>query len=137
MIPSPTPILLDSNALIALTAADHLAHRLVRRWITDHPFPFATCPITQGALLRFHLRLAPTSGAAVAHSILEALEHHPRHRFWADDLPYSSLRHLPLRGHQQVTDFYLASLAVAKSTRLLTLDRSLAAFRPDACLLLE
>lgn len=132
-----TPLLLDSNALIALTSADHLSHSAVLEYFNQKPVPFATCPITQGALLRFHLRLDPSTGAPRAHSLLHALGEHPRHHFWPDDLPYSALRGLPLRGHQQVTDFYLAALALSKSTRLLTLDRSLAAHRPEACLLLE
>ena len=52
--------LLDANVLIALSTpdytSDYTSHDRARSWFqTDHQF--ATCPITQGAPLRFHLRL--------------------------------------------------------------------------------
>ena len=49
-------VLLDSNVLIALVVQDHVHHRAAERWFVDLDEPFATCPITQGALVRLVLR---------------------------------------------------------------------------------
>ena len=47
--------LLDSNVLIALATPEHSLNARAAAWfLKGHRF--ATCPITQGALFRFHLR---------------------------------------------------------------------------------
>ncbi len=61
--------LLDSNVLIALAVADHVHHQAVRRWWEAGAEPFATCPITQGALLRLLIREGMS--AADAQHVLE------------------------------------------------------------------
>ena len=47
--------LLDTNLLIALATPEHSLNARAAAWfLKGHRF--ATCPITQGALFRFHLR---------------------------------------------------------------------------------
>jgi len=49
--------LLDANDLIALVTPDHVSHERAQEWFLPGK-SFATCPITQGALIRFYFRLA-------------------------------------------------------------------------------
>jgi hypothetical protein len=122
--------LLDGNALIALGDCDHVHHAATRRWFAGRGgAPFATCPITQGTLLRLLLqRQAPVADAL---AILHGFTHHPTHRFWPDDLGYEAIRWDGVIGHRQVTDAYLAALARKHRGRLATLDRGLAALHHD------
>jgi predicted nucleic acid-binding protein len=95
---------------------------------------FATCPVTQGALTRFLIRMGEPP--AVVTSALRRLGARPNHRFWADDLPYGDISLEGVRGHQQVTDTYLVALAAARQTNLVTFDRALAAAHPETAVLL-
>lgn len=123
--------LLDSNVLIALGDADHVHHAATRRWFRQRSdAAFATCPITQGALLRTLLRQGKMS-LADAVDILRGFVVHPAHRFWPDDLDYQTIRWDGVIGHRQVTDAYLAALARKHRGRLATLDRGLAALHHD------
>ena len=130
-------VLLDANALIALTARDHLSHDRVMGWWTAESCEFATCPVTQGALVRFHARLDGAAGIQRAKALLRSLEAQAKHRFWAEGLPYTQVPDQGLRGHRQVTDAYLAALARVRGARLVTLDQSLAAWFPDVCWLID
>ncbi len=121
--------LLDANLLIALVVDDHVHHGLAERWATDTAGAFATCPITQGALLRFLVREGAT--AADAGRFLIDVTADERHHFWPDDLGYDRVPLRSVVGHRQVTDAYLATLAGAHGGRLATLDRGLAAVHPD------
>jgi uncharacterized protein len=49
-------ILLDANVLIALVVADHGHHDAVETWLAGVTDRFATCPITQGSLVRLLIR---------------------------------------------------------------------------------
>lgn len=120
--------LLDGNVLVALVVEDHVHHEVVRDWFGTAA-PFATCPITQGTLLRLLIRngMAGTDAAAV----LATVARHPRHEFWVDDLGYDAVDLSKLLGHRQVTDAYLAQLARRRAGRLATLDRGLADLHPD------
>lgn len=129
--------LLDSNALIAFSAPDHIFHAAVVSWLSDGAVDYATCPITQGALVRFHARLDDARGASDAITFLRALDGQPAHRFWEDSLPFTNVNAQGIRGHRQVTDAYLAALAVSRGAKLATLDRGLAAWMPQACLLVS
>lgn len=101
--------LLDANALIALLAADHEQHDAIEDWISQiDEFRFATCPITEGSLVRyFFLNKAKHEvGEALAQIYADS-----RHVFWPDDIDYRSVDISKLSGHRQVTDAYLAELA--------------------------
>lgn len=129
--------LLDGNVLVALTDEAHVHHGAAVRWFTSEGHPFATCPITQGTLLRLLLRHGAVETAVQAGVVLAELTAHPRHRFWADDLDYGRVSWKGVIGHRQVTDAYLAALARAHDGRLATFDRALAALHGDVVLQLR
>ena len=102
--------LLDANVLIALTAAEHEHHEAAVEWLAETT-QFATCPTTEGALLRFLLRLGePATMALERIRLIRAL---PAAEFWPSDLSYADIDAAGLIGHHQATDLYLACLAAA------------------------
>ena len=121
------PRLLDANLLLALTVESHIHHEPARAWFARSQVPFATCPITQGSLLRLRLSLGASASFADALAVLQAVVAHPRHRFWPDALDYAQLPTRGIQGHRQVTDAYLAALARHHGGVLATFDRGLAA----------
>lgn len=128
-------VLLDANVLIAVTVTDHVHHDLVEEWFTRRTEPFATCPLTQGALVRFLLRAGATAHDAV--TVLRGVRASADHEFWTDALGYDDVDLRGVVGHKQVTDAYLAGLARFRDGRLATLDRGLAALHDDVALLLD
>lgn len=120
--------LLDANVLIALTVVEHVHHEVAVGWFLSLG-AFATCPITQGSLLRFLVREGAT--AVDAGRFLDGITADRRHHFWPDELSYDRVRLGAVVGHRQVTDAYLAALAGARGGRLATLDRGLAALHHD------
>lgn len=121
--------LLDANVLIALLVDDHVHHAAAENWFTGLGGNFATCPVTQGSLLRLLIREGQP--AATARAVLRGTTASPRHEFWPDDIPYTDVPGTGLIGHRQVTDAYLAQLARARGARLATFDRALASLHSD------
>lgn len=121
--------LLDSNVLIALVVADHVHHSAAEAWLVQVPQRFATCPITQGSLVRLLLRKGQSTG--LAHALLAALSEDRRHEFWPDTLSYLDVPLTGVVGHRQVTDAYLAQLARTRGGRLATFDLGLAQLHRD------
>jgi toxin-antitoxin system PIN domain toxin len=128
-------VLLDANVLIAVTVTDHVHHDVVEDWFTRRSEPFATCPLTEGAFLRFLLRAGGTARDAI--EILRGLRAAEDHDFWTAPLGYDDIDMRGVVGHKQVTDAYLAGLARFRGGRLATLDRALAALHDDVALLLD
>ncbi|RFU21307.1 TA system VapC family ribonuclease toxin [Geodermatophilus marinus] len=128
-------VLLDANVLIALTVTDHVHHDLTEGWFLQRSEPFATCPLTQGALVRFLLRSGATAREAV--EVLRGLDASDEHEFWPDHLGFADIDLRGVVGHKQVTDAYLAGLARSRDGRLATLDRALAALHDDVAVLLD
>jgi uncharacterized protein len=126
--------LLDANVLIALLTPEHTLHERARSWFGSG-LPFATCPITQGALLRFYMRWSAAASFIDAKVILQALCAHPMHAFWPDDLQYVHVPERGIRGHRQVTDAYLTALASAHNGVLATMDQALAVLQRSAVLI--
>ena len=126
--------LLDCNVLIALAAPDHSLNERAAAWFRAGR-PFATCPITQGALVRFHLRAGIGATAESAKLLLESIAAHPRHEFWPDDASYLDMPTAGIVGHRQVTDAYLVLLAAKHGGSLATMDQALAAHHPGATLI--
>ena len=122
-------VLLDANALIALLVADHVHHEAAEAWISDRAESLATCPITQGSLVRLLIRQGQSAATSVA--VLTALTADARHEFWPDDFSYADVRMTGVIGHRQVTDAYLAQLARNREARLATFDEGLAALHKD------
>jgi toxin-antitoxin system PIN domain toxin len=125
--------LLDANILIALSDDGHANHMRSRQWFSRTE-QFATCPITQGALVRYLIRNG-TSPQSVVES-LALLKKHPGHQFWPDDLDYENLDLSGIYGYRQVTDTYLAGLAASHSGLLATLDIGLAHSHPHVTTLI-
>lgn len=125
--------LLDANVLIALAIDDHVHHDAAERWLASSDDGFATCPITQGALMRALLRNDTPANRATM--VLGRFTEDARHQFWPDELGYGDVPMYGVRGHRQVTDAYLAALVRAHGGRLVTFDRGLAALHPDVTVL--
>lgn len=122
--------------LVALADAQHVHHAPAKRWFLSQPSPFATCPITQGTLLRMLMRTEAVASIAQASRVLAGFNAHPRHRFWPDDIAYADVRWTGVLGHRQVTDAYLAELARHHHGRLATFDKGLAALHADVAVLI-
>lgn len=127
--------LLDGNVLVALVVRDHVHHEVAHQWLAQHGGVIASCPITQGTLLRTLIRDGVPAADAVA--LLGAIARDPRHEFWPDDANYGDVPTGAMIGHRQVTDAYLAHLARGRSAHLATFDRGLAVVHPDTAELLS
>ncbi len=120
-----TTYLLDANVLIALTVSEHEHHSRASAWMA-HVKSFALCPIVEGALVRFLLRLGESATTAAA--ALHAIRAMPAYEFWPDELSYADTDLEHVVGHRQLTDTYLVGLVRRRSgARLATVDEGLAA----------
>lgn len=124
-------VLLDANVLIALTVAEHEHHRRAADWLLTTDC-FAVCPVVEGALVRFLVRIGESTQTAM--DILRGVNAHPRSEFWPDDLSYRDVDLTVVRGHRQVTDAYLVGLARRHGSVLATFDDGLAAAHPASTL---
>lgn len=121
--------LLDANVLIALVVSDHVHHGAAEDWFALSSDSFATCPITQGSVIRLLIRHGQSAEAARA--VIVALNSSPRHEFWPDSVAFTDVDLHGVIGHRQVTDSYLAQLARENRGSLATFDRGLAALHTD------
>jgi uncharacterized protein len=129
--------LLDANVLIALAWPDHSAHERAGRWFRGHAREgWATCPITQAALVRVLSNPAFSDHALTPSQAFQVLSSNidlPGHHFWSDSIDLceamKSMR-TALTGHQQITDAYLVGLAIHNRGKLATLDRRMLQFAP-------
>ncbi|WP_309615597.1 TA system VapC family ribonuclease toxin [Salinibacterium sp.] len=129
-----TTYLLDSNILIALAIQEHEHHAVASAWMVDVEH-FALCPIVEGALVRFLVRLGESASTAVA--VLKAIQALPTGEFWPDGLSYAEVDLRHVIGHRQVTDAYLLGLVRDRpAARLATFDAGLAAVDPSLVTLL-
>lgn len=103
-------------------------HHAAQTWFAQQD-QYATCPITQGALIRLAIREGATATDAL--DVLGSVTSRPGHRMWTDDLGYDQAELAGVFGHRQVTDAYLAGLARHRGARLASLDRALVALHPD------
>lgn len=125
--------LLDANVLIALAVEEHDHHDRVSRWASGIDL-FALCPVVEGALIRYLIRIGEQQATATA--LLGALRAMPTADFWPDSISYAEADLTRVRGHSQVTDAYLVGLAAANGGVLATLDQGLAQAWPEATVLL-
>jgi toxin-antitoxin system PIN domain toxin len=132
-----TTWLLDGNVLVAAALADHPHHDRIRRWrqATSRD-GIATCPITEGTLLRMHMIHARDKSAAAAWGALASVRAHPHHVFWLENFSYTEISPTRLTGHRQITDSWLAELARRNGGKLATLDAPLSALWPDVTVLI-
>ena len=80
-------VLLDANVLIALVVTDHVHHDAAETWFGELNGKFATCPITQGSLLRLLIHEGQSTGTALA--VLAGITEHEQHEFWPDSIPFA------------------------------------------------
>lgn len=125
--------LLDSSVLIALSVAEHEHHQRASEWIKDVE-SWAVCPVVEGSLARFLIRVGESANTTQA--FMRGLRDVAGMQFWPDSLSYGETDFGHVRGHRQVTDAYLVSLAVANGALLATLDAALALARPDGAVLI-
>lgn len=122
------PALLDASVLIALFDVAHVHHDVAHDWFADNRARgWATCPLTENALLR--ILSNPRYGsnyerAPLLASRLRALCAGADHQFWADDLSLhdETKFDLNLAPHQLLTDVYLLGLSKAHGGVLVTFD---------------
>jgi toxin-antitoxin system PIN domain toxin len=126
--------LLDANAVIALVIAEHEHHRRVAAWTTGVD-GFALCPITEGAMVRYLIRVGETP--STASQLLTGLRESAKIEFWPDSISYADAALEHVTGHRQVTDAYLASLAASRGAQLATLDEALARALTDTVVLIS
>ena len=122
--------LLDVNVLIALVDSAHVNHEAAHAWFAPGR-DFATCPLTENALVRILSNPSyPTVEAtpAQAGEYLRAFRGHPRHTPLPDDVSLADSDLFDLRavaGSRQLSDVYLLGLAEHHGCRLATFDRKL------------
>ena len=129
--------LLDANVLIALAWPEHAAHERAGRWFAHHARAgWATCPITQAALVRVLSNPAFSQHALTPSKALQVLSRNvelPGHHFWSDLIGLrEAVERMPtaLTSRQQITDAYLVALAMHNRGKLATLDRKILQFAP-------
>lgn len=126
--------LLDPNVLIALVVKEHVHHDIAAEWLSASGTEFATCPITQGSLVRFLVRKGQS--ATAARDVVCAVAGSAQHEFWPDNLSFADVKVDGVVGHRQVTDAYLAQLARKRKGQLATLDNGLAHLHSDVAVLI-
>lgn len=131
------PYLLDVNVLLALAWPSQIHHRLASEWfLRNRDAGFRTCPFTEAGFVRISSNRSVIEGAVTpseAVGLLTGITSLSGHRFWAADLPLSSVIEtgLVLVGHRQIMDAYLIALAAEHGGILATLDRGAAALAPS------
>lgn len=123
--------LLDGNVLAAIALEGHPHHPRAMAWFDSLTDSFATCPVTQGTLLRLHMQFAANRSAAAAWRALSHFTKLPEHQFWGDGISYDELSPMLIQGHRQVTDAWLVALAERHGGKLMTLDAALVALYPQ------
>lgn len=128
-----TTYLFDANVLIALAVEEHQHHERASAWASSVS-SFATCPIVEGALVRFLVRMGESHATAVA--ILRAVHDRRGFQLWPDNLSYLDVDLAAVRGHRQVTDLYLVALTRSRPRALLaTMDEGLVSVAPKGTFL--
>jgi len=122
--------LFDSSFLISFFDVHHIFHDRASAWYGKHrENGWATCPMTQNAVLRIVSK--PAYSSVRSYSLVElrdVLRQNVRetdHEFWFDDvslLDDSRIRAEYIIGPNQLTDVYLLALAVKNGGRLVTFD---------------
>ena len=121
--------LLDSNVLVALAIDTHEFHARASRWFAREKGHFATCAVTQGALLRLHMTLAKDRTAEAAWASLGGFVAHPRHEFWAAGFGYTELVDPVIQGADVLLErifhrpFFGFGLELANKTQRLSLAK--------------
>ncbi|MGL4745667.1 MAG: TA system VapC family ribonuclease toxin [Dermatophilaceae bacterium] len=124
--------LCDVNVLVALALQTHLHHLAAHAALRSHGGTWATCPVTESALVRLLVNPRVVPNAFTAPQVwatLRGMRDDPRWRFVADDasLVDASIDTTVVVGHQQVTDVQLVNLAASAGLVLATFDAGIPA----------
>jgi toxin-antitoxin system PIN domain toxin len=121
--------LLDINVLVALFDAAHVHHEPAHQWFSSVGHTsWATCPLTECGFVRVISSPAYPSVKITPGEATERLRtfcNHRGHVFWPDSVALADTSCFDLsqlKGHQQITDLYLAGLAARNGGRLATFD---------------
>ena len=117
--------LLDTNVLLALAWPSHEFHEAAHGWWSHSRKRWATCALTELAFIRLSSNPAFTRDAVTpyqAATLLERLIALGQHEYWTDLPRLRREDFRDLRGHKQLTDFYLAKLAAVREAKLATFD---------------
>lgn len=123
--------LLDVNVLVALSVDVHVHHPRAHAALIGFSAGWATCPLTEAALLRLLLNPATTGrrvGGAEAMEVMRGIRAQPSWQFVDDtsSLAQPRIDTTPLVGTKQVTDFHLVNLAAENGMLLATFDSRIA-----------
>ena len=125
--------LLDVDALIALGWPSHEHHGRMRAWFKGYARQgWSTTALTQAAFVRITSQPAFSTRAISISESAEVLllnTAHPKHRFLPLDFGIEQVLGSctgGLRGHRQITDAWLLTLAIRHAARLVTFDTGLA-----------
>lgn len=129
--------LLDANLLVAAALDGHTQHETANVWLAREVERFATCAVTEGALLRVYLEIALDKSSASAWAALASIRAHPAHEFWEAGFSYAEVRHRGLSGRKQITDAWLAELARRRGGKLATFDKGLVSTHRDVAVLVK
>ncbi|MDQ2847093.1 MAG: hypothetical protein M3Y77_12240 [Actinomycetota bacterium] len=124
--------LLDVNVLVALSVDVHVHHAQAHAALAGFGAGWATCPLTEAALLRLLLNPAATGrrvGGAEAMDVLRGIRAQPSWQFIDDtsSLAQPRIDTTPLLATKQVTDFHLVNLAAQNGVLLATFDSRISA----------
>ena len=131
----PEAWLFDINVLIAIIDPAHVFHESIHRWLQIHVGEtWATCPLTENGFVRILAQPAYRSGPFTAVEAIDALARMKavpdrKHVFWSDTISIcdgSVVRANRIAGPKQITDVYLAALALRNKGRLVTFDGGVA-----------
>ena len=125
--------LLDTNVLIALFDPDHAFHARAHAWWKKDRPPWASCPLTENAVVRImssssYSRIRRFAVSELV-ALLQTFIRGTKHTFWPDSisiLDASRFDHGRILSSGTLTDIYLLSLAVEKRGRLVTFDQRIA-----------
>lgn len=127
----PEAWLFDINVLIAIVDPAHVFHESIHRWLQIHlGETWATCPLTENGFVRILAQPAYRGGPFTAVEAIEALARMKavpdrKYVFWSDTISIcdeSLVRANRIAGPKQITDVYLAALALRNKGRLVTFD---------------
>ncbi len=130
--------LLDGNVLVAMSLSGHPHHERVHQWLASlkKNDRIATCPFTEGTLLRLHMRFANDPSSAAAWAMLTAVQKHPRHTFWSANFSYQKIPNDRLTKYAQISDAWLAELTRRKKSLVATLDNEFSILHGDVAILI-
>ncbi|WRS30492.1 TA system VapC family ribonuclease toxin [Actinomycetaceae bacterium MB13-C1-2] len=136
------PLLLDVNVLIGLIDPTHEHHDAAHTWFFAEPERhWLTCPTTENGVIRIvaHPRYSNTQPVWMAMESLQSLTDLADHERVAENttLIGNNVDRRALLSSSQVTDTYLALLALEHGAQLATFDRhlSLSALPDDVSVL--